>query len=330
MNSSDEFHGVSNGVDGPWLSDLLKREVVLVMTLELTFKLCTLAYALPWPSPSEYLRPSAVLSTAEVLDANPPRARYMIAMRTNHVGSRWLLSLLRSHPLVSGHREWFKLYRCCLHPAFAVTQHKNLTCAANASAVHAVWDTALGQWFRQFPNGTGTVGFKNPLPLEFYDHVERRQRCAPVAAAERRAAEDAFFESLRQLGVRVICLHRANVVSRALSGKNPSAKGFTLSPTLLRSEVLGEETFRGICLRQARRLPVFWVGYEDLLFGNLQQLMARIQDFLGLEPRRLSSPTTKRSPLNHTERIANLDVLLAVGSPLLSAMLTKLDFGRTP
>jgi len=303
------------------------------------------------PSLCSILVPHGSLSPARALPPHPRDEgtapgrshRFLIAMRNTHVGSRWVSSLLRSHPQVASYREWFKLYRCCAEPPRAgrAPQLKpGMACpqVGDGASLPALWNHTLAQWFvateRRFEEtrragGKGAwVGFKNLLPVDIAPQ-RPRQPCGALGEARRRGLEDAFFGALASLGVRVVCLHRANVLAQATSAAvraNP-ARGAVLRSGVLLRRAAEEAHFLGVCARQAARVPVFVVGYEELYRGDAQAVLAALQRFLGLEPRRLASSTSKHGPANHTARVANAAELAA--SPVLRAML-RADFGADP
>ncbi|KAJ1624664.1 hypothetical protein T492DRAFT_1147833 [Pavlovales sp. CCMP2436] len=169
-------------------------------------------------------------------------------MRSIHVGSSWLCSMLRKHPGVAHvAKEWFKHFRCCIRPlaghrtVLAKTRKldklgMNKTCNSDEGGAENMWGRALGAWVggaaaaevaekrRHRLRTGGLMGFKNQLPLDtLYQQHNPSRACSTLSSAESRTYEDHFFAILAKHGFRVICLHRSNAIAHILSGQLSSA-----------------------------------------------------------------------------------------------------------
>jgi hypothetical protein len=161
-----------------------------------------------------YVHPPGPLSDASVLRAaaaadkaaaraGHPHTRFLVAMRSIHIGSTWLTGLLRAHPDVSSAaREWFKPYRCCIKPKLGPPSAPHVNASAAPAAPPAdprllipgrnkaltamgithcnrspeeaspFWEATLSKWFERTERAAGASigprasGFKNQLPLD--------------------------------------------------------------------------------------------------------------------------------------------------------------------
>lgn len=338
------------------------------------------AAALPLADPSEecaYLRapgplsPAAVLERARAADraaaaeaatrgAPAAGTRFLVAMRSIHVGSSWLTSMLRTHDSVGlAAREWWKVYRCCIAPAAGgagappvrggskgLAAQNISACNGRAEEAAELWERSLSRWYAlaeaSAPPGSA-VGFKNQLPIDLTRApageagpaaAERHARgCDALPRSELAAHELAWWQLMRRLRVRVVCLHRANALARQLSALSARKEARRNASARVEVELQGaladaalELRFKRLCERGGRVSPVFWLGYEDLYLGDREASFSRLLAFLDLRqqpPKRTAR--TKRAPRDIGSRVANAPALRARGG-LLAQMLDA-EFG---
>jgi hypothetical protein len=217
------------------------------------------------PEQCAYLHPPGMLSApalfaaAEAADhaaaaSERTGTRFLIAMRSIHIGSSWLSRLLAAHPGVgTTRREWFKAYRCCLLPPAgpprALVKNRYLlgtnqtSCFARGAAAAPYWEAQLRGWYEsegrgaeataQTTSGRTAIGFKNQLPVDLTaprsagaaaaaagadaSSSPRGRGCGRPREEEVLAHEASWWAILARLRTRVVCLHRANGVARLLS-----------------------------------------------------------------------------------------------------------------
>jgi hypothetical protein len=219
------------------------------------------------PEQCSYLHPAGMISepslfaAAEAADRRAAAAertgtRFLIAMRSIHIGSSWLSRLLAAHPGVgTTRREWFKAYRCCILPPVgaprALAKNRYLiganqtSCFERGQPAAPYWEAQLRGWYEsagrdaeptaQATSGRAAIGFKNQLPVDLtaprapgavalganaaaWSRTDAfHSRCGKLREAEVLAQEARFWEILARLRIRVVCLHRANGVARLLS-----------------------------------------------------------------------------------------------------------------
>lgn len=306
----------------------------------------------------------AAAAAAAARGAPTAGTRYLVAMRSIHIGSSWLTGMLRAHKSVGrAAREWWKAFRCCISPAAkelslgggpsagaaqaapALRGRSKSLAALNVSACNAraddavgLWERSLAAWYEMSEAGVRrgmATGFKNQLPIDLTRPaaLSGQPRCNALSQPAVRAYEREWWELMRRLRVRVVCLHRANSLARLLSNllsrKERRENASLLLPideNAALADAADELRFKQLCERGSRLAPVFWLGYEDLYLGDRQQRFDELAAFLDLERTQLKpAARVKRAPRDISTRIANTAALRARGG-LLAQMLHP-EFG---
>lgn len=135
----------------------------------------------------------------------------------------------------------------------------------------------------------------------------------------------AVLQNLQEdTGIRVVHLFRENLLARYLSQRLAQQRGFynlqddrelppdrvPLSPRECEEDFARTEHRRGRFRRLLADHEVHEVTYEDLV-GSGTEALGRVQDFLGVEPRELTTPTRRLNPGTLRDSIENFDELAA-------------------